>query len=60
MDLDQRIEALTQSVELLSSMHQQFEKESREMLARLIGVSEQLGVLIRDHEDRLRRLEGAQ
>ncbi|HEX3680928.1 MAG TPA: hypothetical protein VHU83_00195 [Bryobacteraceae bacterium] len=58
MTLDERIEALTQSVELLSQMHQDNEKRYDRMFERLATISEGLARIIGDHEDRIRRLEG--
>lgn len=49
MTLDERIEALRQSVELLSQMHQDNEKRYDRMFERLANISEDL--------DRIRRLE---
>jgi hypothetical protein len=58
MSIDQRIEALTQSVELLSQMHQDNEKRYNRMFEQLVSMNERLVRLAEDHEDRIRRLEG--
>lgn len=50
MTIDERIEALTQSVELLSQMHQDNEKRYNLMFERLTRIVE-------IHEERIRRLE---
>ncbi|MGA8027404.1 MAG: hypothetical protein WB992_09675 [Bryobacteraceae bacterium] len=50
MDIDERIEALTQSVELLSQMHQDNEKKYERLFERLTAILE-------SHESRIRRLE---
>jgi hypothetical protein len=64
MTLDERIEALTQSVELLSQMHQDNEKRYDRMFERLVDMNSILIDMDRrlidiagDHEDRIRRLE---
>ena len=64
MDIDERIETLTQSVELLSHMHQDNEKEDAvqfqkliESLGKLTGIAEQLTTIAETHERRLRDLE---
>ena len=58
MNIDQRIEALTHSVELLSHMHQDNEKRYTEYFR---VVSESLQTLTRiaeSHETPIRKLEG--
>ena len=71
MTIDERIEALTQIVELLSQFHQDNEKTYAAMFARLdasiaridgtlerlLGVSERLADIAQDHDHRIRRLE---
>jgi prefoldin subunit 5 len=42
MNLDQRIEALTQSVELLSSIH----KDNEKRMEKLVAVSERLNITV--------------
>jgi len=56
MNMEQRLEALTQSVELLASM--QVETEKRLQL--LIDSVTRMATAIRDHEERLDNLEGNQ
>jgi hypothetical protein len=50
MNIDERIEALTQSVELLARMHQDNEKRYNRLFERLVSIAE-------NHEGRIRRLE---
>ena len=57
MTIDERIEALTQSVELLSRMHQDNEKRYNRMFEQLISMTDRLIRIAEDHDDRLRRLE---
>ena len=57
MNIDQRIEALTQSVELLSQMHQDNERRYHRMFEQLIRMNERLVHIAEDHEGRIRRLE---
>ena len=64
MTLDERIEALTQSVELPSRMHQDNEKRYDRMFEQLVDMNRilidmdrRLIDIARDHEDRIRRLE---
>jgi len=57
MTLDERIEALTQSVELLSQMHQDNEKRYDRMFEQLLEMNRRLIEIAGDHEDRIRRLE---
>jgi hypothetical protein len=65
MNLDERLEALTQSVEPLATMHKDNEKLMRETheatqkeLLRLGRYIHNVSELILDHETRLRNLEG--
>jgi hypothetical protein len=58
--IDERIEALTQSVELSSQMHQDNEKRYDSMFERLVTISAQLARMLGDHEERIRRLEDEQ
>ena len=53
MDIDQRIEALVQSVELLASLH----KDNEKRMKRLGNFIHSLGQFVLDHEYRLRQLE---
>jgi peptidoglycan hydrolase CwlO-like protein len=64
MTIDERIEALTQSVELLSQMHQDNEKRYNLMFERLVkmderllAMNERLVDIAEDHERRIRGLE---
>lgn len=57
MTIDERIEALTQSVELLSQMHQDNGKRYDRMFERLATVSEELTCIIGDHQGRIRSPE---
>jgi len=69
MTIDERIEALTQSVELLASMHQDLEKKWDGRMLKMIEILESLNDttkrmsrLIEIHEERLddheRRIDG--
>lgn len=53
MTIDERIEALTQSVELLSQMHQDNEKTYAQIFKQLADIAE-------PHEHRISDLEGRQ
>ena len=57
MTIDERIEALTQSVELLSQMHQDNEKRYNRMFEQLVSMNERLVRIVEDHDGRIRRLE---
>ena len=64
MNIDQRIEALTQSVELLSHLHQDNEKrytaqfgQITESIGRLTGIAETLATIATMHDQRLTDLE---
>jgi 3-methyladenine DNA glycosylase Tag len=57
MNIDQRIETLTQSVELLSQMHQENEKRYNRMFEQLVSMNERLVRIAEDNEGRIRRLE---
>jgi hypothetical protein len=54
MNIDERIEALTHSVELLASLHQDNEKQMRRLGRYIRSVSQ----MVLDHEARLRAVEG--
>ncbi|MBV9611685.1 MAG: hypothetical protein JO091_04400 [Acidobacteriaceae bacterium] len=56
-NIDQRIEALTHSVELLSQMHQDNEKRYNRMFEQLVTMNERLVRIVEDHDERIRRLE---
>ena len=65
MNIDQRLEALTHSVELLAQMHGDNERKYEQrfqriesLMERVVTVQESLGAIARDHEDRLKDLEG--
>jgi hypothetical protein len=68
MTIDERLEALTQSVELLASFHKDNEKRMEELvasqknlnesMARLSDTMNQLGIVVLDHQRRLEDLEG--
>jgi hypothetical protein len=65
MTVDERIEALTQSLELLASLHRDREEtsakrsaETDEKMAQLADTMNQLGTIVIAHEKRLDRLEG--
>ena len=51
MTIDERIKALTQSVELLSQMHQDNEKKYLQLFEQLARIAE-------SHEARISKLEG--
>ena len=53
MNIDERIEALTQSVELLASMHQDLEKKWDGRMARMLELLESMTRMIEIHEKRL-------
>jgi hypothetical protein len=54
MNLDERLEALTHSVELLAALHKDNEKQIKRLGKYIRSVSQ----LVLDHETRLRSLEG--
>jgi len=58
MTTDERIEALTQSVELLALMHQDIEKKWDERLGKMLDIVERLDTIVENHEKRLGGLEG--
>ena len=67
MTIDERLEALTQSVELLAHMHRENEQRLNEKFAILADTMNRVGRIIEihehrldSHEDRLDRLEGEQ
>ena len=53
-NIDQRLEALTHSVELIASMQKQTEKEIRRLGKYIRSVAQ----LVLDHEARIRTIEG--
>lgn len=67
MTIDERIEALTQSVELLAQMHRDNERKYEERFTRLESLAERivdvqasLANIVTNHDGRLPRLEGQQ
>ncbi|HEX7362744.1 MAG TPA: hypothetical protein VF283_19815 [Bryobacteraceae bacterium] len=65
MNIDGRIEALTQSVELMSQMQQSLERkheedirEIRALVTRVVTVQEMMAQILNGHEQRLRDIEG--
>jgi hypothetical protein len=65
MTIDERLEALTESVELLASLHKDNEvrnearmAELTEKMGRLSETMNQLGIVVIAHEHRLEDLEG--
>lgn len=54
MTIDERLEALTHSVELLAQMQQTTEKELRRLGRYIRGIAR----IVLDHEARIRGLEG--
>lgn len=58
MSIDERIEALTQSVELLAHMQQAAEKRMEAGFSRIEGMIEKLVTVMESHERRLNDLEG--
>jgi hypothetical protein len=54
MDIDQRLEALTHSMELLASLHKDNEKQMNRLGKYIRSVSQ----MVLDHETRLRAVEG--
>jgi len=64
--LSDRIDALTQSVGLLASLHRdletdfaEFRQEMKAQNGRLVGIAEQLTAIVQNHEKRLNGLEGS-
>ena len=57
MTIDERIEALTHSVELLSQMHQNNEKRYTQLFGSIADAIQRLTRIAEDHEDRIRDLE---
>jgi hypothetical protein len=54
MNIDERLEALTHSVELLAGLHRDNEKQMKRLGKYIRSVSQ----LVLDHETRIRALEG--
>lgn len=57
MNIDQRIEALTHSVELLSQMHQDNEKRYASYFGTIADAIKRLTDIAESHEARIRDLE---
>ncbi len=64
MTIDERLEALTQSVELLAQMHRDNEARDEQrfqklesLIERIVSLQERLGIIVVDHERRLDNLE---
>lgn len=61
MNIDERLEALTHTVELLAQMHKDNEKRmvrTDQQIKRLGRYIQSIALLSVDHEDRLQELEG--
>lgn len=56
--IDERLEALTQSVELLAQMQKQTEKEHKKTTKEIRQLVRLVRVIVLDHEARLLTLEG--
>lgn len=54
MNIDERLEALTHSVELLAAMHKDTERQLKRLGNYIRGVSQ----IVLDHEARIRVIEG--
>jgi hypothetical protein len=54
MNIDERLEALTHSVELLAAMHKETDKEMRRLGKYVRSIMQ----IVLDHETRLRSVEG--
>ena len=57
MSIDERIEALTQSVELIASLHRDLEQSTAKNFERLTTSMERLTTVAIAHEERIERLE---
>ena len=65
MTIEQRLEALVQTVELLSHMHQDMNKEyekrfqqNEERMGQLMETMNRLATIVISHEERLDKLDG--
>jgi len=58
MSIDERLEALTHSVELLAGMHRDTESEIRRTQKEIRRLGRYVRMIAIDHEGRLLRLEG--
>jgi uncharacterized protein YicC (UPF0701 family) len=59
MTIDQRLEALTQSVELIATLQQDVEREQKKTTVEIRKLARLVRVIVLDHESRLVALEGA-
>jgi hypothetical protein len=57
MTTDERIEALTQSVELLATLHRDLEQATARNFERLTTTMERLANIVITREERIERLE---
>ncbi|MGD0497892.1 MAG: hypothetical protein ABSC23_05590 [Bryobacteraceae bacterium] len=57
-NIDQRLEALTQTVELLAQMHKELERETAQRFGETLGFINRLAPIAQAHEDRLDDLQG--
>ena len=58
MTIDERLEALTMHLEVVTSMHQDFEKKMTEYAAEVKDAIGRLANIAAFHEERIERLEG--
>jgi len=58
MTIDERIEALTQSVELIASLHKDLEEQTAARFADTVQFINRLAHIAEAHEERLDRIEG--
>jgi hypothetical protein len=58
MTIDERLEALTQSVELIASLQQDVEREQKKTTIEVRKLARLVRVIVLDHESRLVALEG--
>jgi hypothetical protein len=65
MTIDERIEALAMHLEVLTGVHEDFEKkmtaiavDMNDAIKRLTNIAEAHSISLDDHEDRIKKLEG--
>lgn len=58
MNIDERLEALTHSVELIAHMQLKTERELKKLSRTFRGFMRTAQMILLDHEERLRDLEG--
>lgn len=58
MNIDERLEALTQSVELIVSLQQDVERQQKKTTVEVRKLARLVRVIVLDHESRLSALEG--